>query len=418
MKPPSENHLHSFILQGIEPGLEKKIKIDDTTLRDGEQTAGVVFANQEKVRIARLLDEVGVHQIEVGIPAMLGDEKETIKHIAGLNLNASILAWNRAVIDDIQHSIDCGVNAVAISMSASDIHIEHKLKKSRNWVLESIKKAVDFAKKHDLYVSVNAEDASRADLDFLVRFARSAKECGADRVRFCDTVGILDPFDTFNVVSFLRKNAEIEIEMHTHNDFGMATANAIAGIKAGAHYVNTTVNGLGERAGNAALEEVVMALKYISKVDLGLKTERFRELSEHVANASSRAIPVWKPIVGANVFAHESGIHADGVIKNPLNYEAFAPEDVGLERQIVVGKHSGSRTIYSKFQEFGLELTQADCDGVLALVRKTAVELKRALFDKELMYIYQDYLARLGDAVPIGNRPSGAAAAETGGAPS
>ncbi|MBK5226721.1 MAG: homoaconitate hydratase, partial [Thermoleophilia bacterium] len=331
--------------------------------------------------------------IEVGIPAMLGDEKETIKHIAGLNLNASILAWNRAVIDDIQHSIDCGVNAVAISMSASDIHIEHKLKKSRTWVLESIKKAVAFAKKHDLYVSVNAEDASRADLDFLVRFARSAKEYGADRVRFCDTVGILDPFDTFNVVSFLRKNAEIEIEMHTHNDFGMATANAIAGIKAGAHYVNTTVNGLGERAGNAALEEVVMALKYISKVDLGLKTERFRELSEYVANASSRAIPVWKPIVGANVFAHESGIHADGVIKNPLNYEVFTPEEVGLERQLVVGKHSGTRSIKRKFEEFGIELGDDDCTEILRLSRKMAVELKRGLFEKELIYIYKDYQA-------------------------
>jgi len=151
---------------------------------------------------------------------------------------------------------------------------------------------------------------------------------------------------------------------------------------------------------------------------VGLHTSRFRELSEYVAAASARTIPAWKSIVGTNVFAHESGIHADGVIKNPLNYEAFAPEDVGLERQIVVGKHSGSRAIYSKFQEFGLELTQADCDGILALVRETAVELKRALFDKELMYIYQDYLARLGDAVPIGNQADGAAAAETAGAPS
>src|SRR5450756_3114549 len=173
-----------------------------------------------------------------------------------------------------------------------------------------------------------------------------------------------------------------------------------------------------KRQGNAALEEVVMALKYLGKVDMGLHTNRFRELSEYVAAASARTIPAWKSIVGVDVFAHESGIHADGVIKNPLNYEAFAPEDVGLERQIVVGKHSGSRTIYRKFQEFGLELTQADCDGVLALVRKTAVELKRALFDKELMYIYQDYLARLGDAVPIANRADGVAAAETAGAPS
>ena len=388
-----EEHLQSFILQGKDGHLEKKIKIDDTTLRDGEQTAGVVFANQEKVRIARLLDEVGVHQIEVGIPAMLGDEKKTIKHIAGLGLNASILAWNRAVKEDIQHSLDCGVSAVAISMSASDIHIEHKLQKSRSWVLESIKKAVDFAKAHDVYVSVNAEDASRANLEFLVRFAQAAKEQGADRLRFCDTVGILDPFDTYNVISFLRKNVDIELEMHTHNDFGLATANAIAGIKAGATYVNTTVNGLGERAGNAALEEVVMALKYISKVDLGLKTELFRDLSEFVASASARSIPVWKPIVGANVFAHESGIHADGVIKNPLNYEVFTPEEVGLERQLVIGKHSGTKAIKIKFKEFAIDLDDDQCVEILKMVRKHAVESKRGLFGKEIMYIYKDYLA-------------------------
>ena len=211
MTKSKKEKLDSFVLEGVQLAPGMKIKIDDTTLRDGEQTAGVVFANQEKVRIARLLDEVGVHQIEVGIPAMGGDEKKTIKHIAGLGLGASILAWNRAVKGDIQHSLDCGVSAVAISMSASDIHIEHKLQKSRSWVLESIKTAVDFAKAHNVYVSVNAEDASRANLEFLVRFARAAKEQGADRLRFCDTVGILDPFDTYNVISFLRKNVDIEL---------------------------------------------------------------------------------------------------------------------------------------------------------------------------------------------------------------
>ncbi|MEZ5125163.1 MAG: homocitrate synthase [Thermoleophilia bacterium] len=381
----------SFVIGRARPA-EPPVRIDDTTLRDGEQTAGVVFSNEEKVRIACLLDEVGVHQIEVGIPAMGGDEKKTIKHIVGLGLHASILAWNRAVKSDLEHSLDCGVDAVAISMSASDIHIEHKLQKSRQWVLDQIRSCVAFAKEHDLYVSVNAEDASRADLEFLLRFAQAAREEGANRLRFCDTLGILDPFDTHNVIAFLKKESGLAIEMHTHDDFGMATANALAGIKAGATYVNTTVNGLGERAGNAALEEVVMALKYLGKVDVGLQTNRFREVSEYVAAASARTVPAWKSIVGTNVFAHESGIHADGVIKNPLNYEAFAPEDVGLERQIVVGKHSGSRTVYRKFQEFGLELSQEECDGVLALVRAQAIELKRALFDKELMYIYHDYL--------------------------
>ncbi|MGO8683073.1 MAG: homocitrate synthase family protein, partial [Thermoleophilia bacterium] len=296
--------LSSFVIgDEPKPDNEPSIRIDDTTLRDGEQTAGVVFANHEKIRIARLLEEVGVHQIEVGIPAMGGDEKETIAQIVKMGLKTSILAWNRAVIDDLNHSLDCGVDAVAISMSTSDIHIEHKLAKSRQWVLDQVKMSVAYAKSKNLYVSVNAEDASRSDLDFLVRFGLAAKEEGADRLRFCDTLGILDPFDTYNVIRFLTKATGLEIEMHTHDDFGMATANALAGIKAGATYVNTTVNGLGERAGNAALEEVVMALKYLGKVDVGLNTSRFRELSEYVAAASSRTIPAWKSIVGTNVFA-------------------------------------------------------------------------------------------------------------------
>jgi len=384
--------LRDFKLEDVAKPQVSEIRIDDTTLRDGEQTAGVVFANGEKIRIAKLLDEVGVDQIECGIPAMGGDEKETIKKIAGLNLNTSVLAWNRTVISDIQHSVDCGVNAVAVSISASDIHIDHKLKKSREWVLESIKKSVDFAKSHDMYVSVNAEDASRADLDFLVRFGKTAKEVGADRLRFCDTIGVLDPFETYKVIKFLVDTLDMEIEMHTHNDFGMATANALAGVKAGASWINTTVNGLGERAGNAALEEVAMALKHLGGVDVGLKTEMFRELSEYVARASARTIPVWKAIVGTNVFAHESGIHADGVIKNPLTYEAFSPEEVGLERQLVVGKHSGSHSLKVKFKEYGIDLDGETAATLLADVRKQAVELKRALFDKELMYIYRDYV--------------------------
>ncbi|WP_176229552.1 homocitrate synthase [Candidatus Hakubella thermalkaliphila] len=371
--------------------IQQDIKIDDTTLRDGEQTAGVVFANNEKKRIARLLDEIGVHQIEVGIPAMGGDEKKTISDIVKMDLRSNILAWNRAVTSDIQHSLDCGVDAVAISISASDIHIEHKLRKDRQWVLESIKRSVDFAKEHNLYVSVNAEDASRADLEFLEEFALVAKEHGADRLRFCDTLGILDPFRTYQIVRYLKEQVDLDIEMHTHNDFGMATANALAGAKAGASYINTTVVGLGERAGNAALEEVVMAMKHIGRLDLGIKTEKLRQLSEYVAQASGRTIPVWKAIVGVNVFAHESGIHADGVLKNPLNYEAFSPEEVGLQRQLVIGKHSGKASILAKFREYGIELSEEEAEAILRHVRATAVQLKRALFDKELVYIYENF---------------------------
>jgi homocitrate synthase NifV len=369
-----------------------KLYIVDTTLRDGEQTAGVVFANSEKIRIAKMLDEIGVNQLEVGIPAMGGDEKETIAKIAKLGLNASIMAWNRAVIKDIKESLECGVDAVAISISTSDIHIEHKLKTSRRWVLDHMTEAVAFAKKEGVYISVNAEDASRTDINFLIEFAKCAKQAGADRLRFCDTVGILDPFETYEKIKAVKEATDIDIEMHTHNDFGMATANALAGIKAGANFVGVTVNGLGERAGNAALEEVVMALKYVYKRDLGIDTKKFRELSEYVSAASGRQLPSWKAIVGTNVFAHESGIHVDGALKNPQTYEIYNPDEVGLERQIVIGKHSGTAALVNKFKEYGRALPESEAQELLPYVRSLSIQLKRCLFDKELIYLYEEHI--------------------------
>ncbi len=199
-----------------------------------------------------------------------------------------------------------------------------------------------------------------------MEYAKAAKEEGADRLRFCDTIGLMEPFRTYQVVKALREQSGLDIEMHTHNDFGMAVANAIAGIHGGATWVNVTVGGLGERAGNAALEEVVMALKYVEGFEqIQFDTRRFRELGEYVAQAAGRTIPVWKSIIGTNMFAHESGIHADGVIKNPKTYEVFAPEEVGLSRQIVIGKHSGSKAILLKFDEYGIELTQEQANAML-----------------------------------------------------
>jgi len=369
----------------------KDIKIDDTTLRDGEQTAGVVFANDEKVHIAKMLDRIGVHQIESGIPAMGGDEKDAIKRIAGLDLNCSILAWNRPVKTDIQSSIECGVDAVALSISSSDIHIEHKLRKSREWVLETMKSGVDFAKSHNLYVSVNAEDASRSDMEFLLQFARTARDAGADRLRYCDTLGILDPFETFMRVKNIIDIIGIDIEMHTHNDFGMAIANAIAGIKAGATYVNTTINGLGERAGNAAFEELVMALKFVEGVDLGFNTTLFRNLSEYVARASSRVLPVWKPIVGGNLFVYESEDKVKGIMANPETYELFKETDVGLERQYVLGKYSGVNSVTQKMKILGVKVNEKEAVELAEIIRDRTVSSKRSLFDSEIMETYKEY---------------------------
>ncbi len=368
------------------------ILLVDTTLRDGEQTAGVVFSNQEKVQIARILDDIGVHQIEAGVPVMGGDEKNVVKKIVGLGLKSSIMGWNRANVGDVQHSLDCGVDAVAISISTSDIHIVHKLRTDRDWVLTNMTKAVEYAKKAGVYVSVNAEDASRSEFEFLLKFAKEAREAGADRLRFCDTVGVLEPFKTYEMVKNLIDETDMVIEMHTHNDFGMATANALAGARAGARLIGVTVSGLGERAGNAALEEITMALKVIMGIDMGINTKKFHELSEYVGRAAGRPVSPDKPIVGSNTFAHESGIHADGVLKNPSTYEVFSPEEVGLERQIIIGKHSGSKSILMKFKEYGIQLSDEEAAEILPAVRSATVELKRPLFDKEIMYIYEDYL--------------------------
>jgi len=372
----------------------KNIKIDDTTLRDGEQTAGVVFANDEKIHIAKMLDKVGVHQIEAGIPAMGGDEKEAIKKIASLGLNCSVMGWNRAVKSDIDASVECGVDAVAVSISSSDIHIEHKLRKSREWVLESVKTSVDYAKGFNLYVSVNAEDASRSDMEFLLSFARTARDAGADRLRYCDTLGILDPFETFMRVKNIIDIIGIDIEMHAHNDFGMAIANSIAGIKAGATYVNTTINGLGERAGNAAFEELVMALKYIEGVDTGFNTTLFRALSEYVAAASNRILPTWKPIVGGNLFVYESESKASGVLANPETYELFKEKDVGLERKVILGKYSGVNTIIYKLNTLGFKISRGEAEELVEIIMNKAVSLKRALFDSEIIDTYKSYKGR------------------------
>jgi homocitrate synthase NifV len=337
-----------------------------------------------------MLDDLGVHQIEAGIPVMGGYEADAVAAICKLGLKASIMGWSRAVIKDIDASLNCGCDAVAISISSSDIHLKYKLKKSRETVLEMMVKAVEYAKKHVDYISVNAEDSSRSDMDFLVEFANEAKRAGANRICYCDTVGILDPFAAYDRVKTLIERTGMNVEMHTHNDFGMATANALAGVKAGARFVGVTVNGLGERAGNAALEEVVMALKYIQNTDLGLKTEKFAEVSEYVSKAAGRQLPPWKAIVGSNMFAHESGVHADGALKNPITYEVYNPQEVGLHRQIIIGKHSGKASIKGKFREYGIEISDDQAKKVLKYARSLAIDMKRALFDKEIIYIYEE----------------------------
>ncbi|MDD5622156.1 MAG: homocitrate synthase family protein [Actinomycetota bacterium] len=370
---------------------KRYINIIDTTLRNGEQTAGVVFSKHEKIRIAKMLDEIGIPEIEIGTPSLGVAEREIIKEIVKDSFKSKLFVYCEAEPENIEYAVWCGVENIIINISTSDIHLKEKYKKNKTWVINKLKETMRVARQNNLNFIVSAEDATRTDLGFLLKLISIAKKKGAYRFRICDTVSKFDPFRTFLYISAILNATKFPLEVYNHNDFGMATANGLAAIRGGASSLVVSVGGLGEGTGNAAMEEIVMALRYLENIELGIETSKFREIAEYVARSSARAVPVWKAIVGTNVFAHESGIHADGVLKNPKNYEVFNPSEVGLTRQLVVGKHSGSHTILHKFKEFDIELTDKQANEILALARVMSIDLKRPLFDKELMYIYNEY---------------------------
>lgn len=375
--------------------LPEKIVVYDSTLRDGEQMPGVHFTLEQKLMIATKLDEVGVHQIEAGFPAVSDSEKDAVKKVASLGLKADILCLSRALKQDIDAAIDCDVDLVLLFIATSDLHLQYKLKMSREQVLEKAVQAVEYAHAHGLKASMSSEDSTRSDVQFMAELFARCEQAGATRLGITDTLGCGGPEAVHHIVSSLRSKVKSPLSAHLHNDFGLATTNAVSALSAGAEAIATTVGGIGERAGNVSLEQFVMALKHLYKRDIGIRTEGLTDLTRTVFEAAKLHMPVNLPWVGPNAFSHESGIHVAAVLNCPMTYECVNPEEVGNRRRLVLGKHSGTHIVKSRLEEKGMPATQEQICDIVRAIKKAGEEHGR-VSDKEFWGIVKDVMAKAG----------------------